>query len=36
MKNEEKFWNNPENIRWFNDQPASNYWVQFFKTIVWK
>ncbi|MBP8994125.1 MAG: class I SAM-dependent methyltransferase [Bacteroidales bacterium] len=31
MKNEEKFWNNPENIRWFNDQPVSNYWVQFFQ-----
>lgn len=30
MKNEEKFWNDPKNIKWFSDQPAPEYWVEFF------
>jgi len=30
MKNEEKFWNDPNNIRWFSDQPVPDYWVEFF------
>ena len=30
MKNEEKFWNDPSNIKWFSDQPAPEYWVEFF------
>lgn len=30
MKNEEKFWNDPDNIKWFSNQPVPEYWVEFF------
>lgn len=30
MKNEEKFWDDPNNIKWFSDQPVPDYWVEFF------
>jgi len=30
MKNEEKFWNDPNNIKWFSDQPVPDYWAEFF------
>jgi len=32
MKNEEKFWNDPNNIKWFSDQPVPGYWAEFFNT----
>jgi ubiquinone/menaquinone biosynthesis C-methylase UbiE len=32
-KKERIFWNDPKNITWFNQQPFSSYWVDFFKTI---
>jgi len=32
-KKESLFWNDKQNIKWFNDYPASNYWVKFLKTI---
>lgn len=28
-KEERKFWNDPENIKWFNDYPPSEYWREF-------
>lgn len=31
MKNEEKFWNNPDNIKWFSNQPVPDYWFMFFE-----
>lgn len=31
-KKESLFWNNKQNIKWFEDYPASDYWVKFLKT----
>lgn len=33
-KNAKGFWNNFENIKWFRDEPASPYWVDFLKIFV--
>lgn len=35
-KNAEGFWNDFENIKWFKDEPAPPYWVEFFKKFVGK
>lgn len=32
-KKENLFWNNQQNIKWFNDYPPSDYWVKILKTI---
>jgi len=32
-KKESLFWNDKQNIKWFEDYPASDYWVKFLKTI---
>lgn len=31
MENEKKFWNDPSNIKWFNEQPPPEYWKEFFQ-----
>lgn len=30
-KNAQEFWNNFENIKWFKDEAAPPYWIEFFK-----
>lgn len=32
-KKESLFWNDKQNIKWFEDYPASDYWIKFLKTI---
>lgn len=32
-KKENQFWNDPQNIKWFNDYPPSDYWVEFLSKI---
>lgn len=32
-KKENQFWNDPQNIKWFNDYPSSDYWVEFLNKI---
>lgn len=32
--NAEGFWNDYENIKWFKDEPASPYWVDFFRNFI--
>jgi ubiquinone/menaquinone biosynthesis C-methylase UbiE len=34
--NAEKFWNDFENIKWFKDEPAPQYWIEFFKNSAGK
>jgi len=35
-KNAEEFWNDFENIKWFKDEPAPPYWIEFFEKFVGK
>jgi len=35
-KNAKVFWNDFENIKWFKDEPAPPYWVDFFKNFASK
>lgn len=32
-KIEKQFWNDPRNVKWFNDYPPSDYWVEFLEKI---
>jgi SAM-dependent methyltransferase len=32
-KKENQFWNNRQNIKWFNNYPSSGYWIKFLRGI---
>lgn len=32
-QSEEKFWNDPKNIKWFRQEPEAIYWKEFFESV---